>query len=240
MKPVLLLIPGMLCDERIWQAVSPLVGEDVDLRIADVSVGATISALAEAAWDAISDVGPQRPVFLAGFSLGGYVAIEMVVHQKRPVAGVALISTSARPETAEGRQIREKTNAAMRTNFSKVIDGLVQWGMYQPPEPVATGFRAMCQEQGSEVGVRQNAAIAQRADHRAALGRLSLPVILLCGQQDKITPPELTEEMMRLIPSAQYHLIEDAGHMLPLEQPEAVAGIVRPWLLDLLYFKETK
>lgn len=230
MKPVLLLLAGMLNDARMWAPVGDALHDVADVRVADLRSAPSIAAMAHAAWQCIADVDAQRPVVLAGFSMGGYVAMEMLANPRRGLHAAALLSTSARPETAEGRVAREKAIGAMRADFPKMVDGLVQWGMHQPGPAVAEQLRQMCLEIGAETGIRQNRAIMDRADHRAALAQLRLPVHLLCGQKDRITPPALTEELLALVPASTVHWIADAGHMLPLEQPGAVAQVLRSLL----------
>ena len=230
MKPVLLLLAGMLNDARMWAPVGDALHGVADLRVADLRGAPSIAAMAHAAWECIADVDAQRPVVLAGFSMGGYVAMEMLANPQRDLHAAALLSTSARPETSEGRVAREKAVGAMQTDFARMVEGLVKWGMHQPAPAVVDQLRQMCLDVGAETGIRQNRAIMDRADHRAALAQLRLPVHLLCGQNDRITPPALTEELLALVPASTVHWIADAGHMLPLEQPEAVAQVLRSLL----------
>jgi pimeloyl-ACP methyl ester carboxylesterase len=222
MKPVVLLIPGMLNDERVWQPVRDALAPVADVRVAYVSAGLDMPSTSAKAWDLLADVPLSRPLVLAGFSMGGYVAIDMVSCPQRPVQALALLSTSARPEAPEGRLQREKTIAAMQANFPKVVEGLLQWNTHQASPTLLSMMRQMMLDVGAEVAVRQMRVIMSRADHRAALAQLQMPVRVLCGQHDRVTPPELAQELATLIPAAQLHLIEGSGHMLPLEQAEQV------------------
>lgn len=230
MKPVLLLLAGMLNDGRMWTPVAKALSDVADVRVADLRDPPDIAAMAHAAWQCLADVDAQRPVVLVGFSLGGYVAIEMLANPQRHLHAAALLSTSARPETPEGRVARDKAMGAMQTDFSRMVEGLVKWGTYAPAQAVVDRLRQMCMDVGAETGMRQNRAIMDRADHRIALAQLRLPVHLLCGENDRITPPALTEELLGLIPGATVHWIAQAGHMLPLEQPDAVVQVLRTLL----------
>ncbi len=91
-------------------------------------------------------------------------------------------------------------------------------------------LRAIMLPVGSETAVRQTRAVASRADHRAQLAALSIPTRVLCGREDKVTPPELSQELADLIPSAQLQWLEQSGHMTPMEQPREVAYAIRSLL----------
>lgn len=226
MKPALLLITGMLNDESVWRDVLPLLEPETDVRIA-VPVQDSIPAMAAAAWAQLSDVPTATPIVLAGFSLGGYVAQEMLAWQKRPIHAAALLSTSPRPESPEGAAVRERSISAMQKNFEKVVEGIAAFGTCNADAALAERLRRMMLSVGLETAIRQNRAIAARSDHRAALAALQLPVAVLCGAQDRITPPELSKETAALVPGAQLEIVEGAGHMLPCERPEVVARVLR-------------
>lgn len=230
MKPVLLLIPGMLNDARVWQPCRDALAPVADVRLADVSAGLDMLATGAKAWDQLADVPLSTPLVMAGFSMGGYVAIDMVARPQRPVKALALLSTSARPEASEGHLQREKTIAAMQANFPKVVESILQWNTHQASPTLLSMMRQMMLDVGAEVAVRQMRAIMSRADHRAKLAQLQMSVRVLCGQHDRVTPPELAQELATMIPSAQLHLIEGSGHMLPLEQPEQVLKHLRALL----------
>ena len=230
MKPVLLLIPGMLNDARVWADVAAGLVDMADVRVANVQVQTCVPDMAADAWALLHDVPAQVPVVLAGFSLGGYVAIEMLVRPLRPVRAAALLSTSAQPDSPEGAAGREKTIAAMQRGFDSVVDGIVKWGTHAPGEALTARLRQMMLDVGTDTAIRQTRAIMGRGDHREALAKLRLPVRVLCGRQDRITPPELSEELVRLVPAAQLQWVADSGHMLPCEQPQGVVDALRPLL----------
>ena len=226
MKPVMLLIPGMLNDASIWDDVLPCLQGDWTVRIANVQTQESIAEMARDAWQQLDDVPLSTPVMVTGFSLGGYVAIEMLAHPQRPLSAAALLSTSPLPESDDSRTVREKTMSAMQANFPKVVDGIVKFGPHEASEAVQERLRQMLLSVGCETALRQTRAIMGRADHREALSRLSLPVALMCGEHDRVTPPQLTQQLAQCIPHAQTCIIPQSGHMLPVQQAPAVAKVL--------------
>ena len=234
MRPVLLLVPGMLNTAAVWRDVTPHLADAADVRIADVQTQATIAAMANDAWATVDDIGADVPLVLCGFSMGGYVAIEMLARPRRPVQAAGLLATSARPESADGVALREKTIGAIERDFDKVTAGIAQFGT-DPARHGDAGFMAallqLLRSVGAETAIRQNRAVCTRADHRGALASLRLPTLVMVGRADRITPPPLSEELASLIPHARLESIDGAGHMAPLEQPARVARLLRSLLV---------
>ena len=217
MKATVLLLPGMLNDASLWDAVATQLGSLVDIRRAPTLSQDTVPAMADAAWQLLADLPPEAPLVIVGFSLGGYVAIDMLARPERTVSAAVLVSTSARPESAEGQANREKTIAGMRKNFERMVDGIAAFVTHQPE--AQHRIKPMMLGVGARVAIGQNQAISQRKDHRTALEKLALPVVVIGGQQDRVTPPELSQELAALIPGAELQEVSDCGHMLPVEQP---------------------
>jgi len=233
MKPLLLLIPGMLNTPRIWQRVLPLVGEAAEVRIADVQSQASIADMARDAWARVADAPAGRPLALCGFSMGGYVAIQMLSAPARAVQALGLLDTSGRPETPDGAANREKAIAGIERDFEKAIAGTAKFGTAPGTQADAQRMDeilGVMRDTGGATAIRQHRAIMARGDHRAMLAQLAIPTLVMCGRSDQITPPALSEELAATIPGARLEWIDDAGHMTPLEQPERVAQLLRSLL----------
>jgi pimeloyl-ACP methyl ester carboxylesterase len=230
MKPVILLVPGMLNDQRIWSDVVQGLGDTAQIHVVDVLTQDNMADMARDAWALLANVPAGVPVVLAGFSMGGYVVMEMLSQAHRPLHGVAFLSTSPLPESPEGLIVRQKTMRALQNDFAKTVGGILPWSTHQVSETVAQDLREMMLSLGSGVAVRQTQAIMGRADHRPVLAALTCPVRLLCGQQDRVTPPELIRALADLIPHAQCEVVADCGHLLPREKPDVVIHHLRQLL----------
>lgn len=227
MKPVLLLIPGMLNDARVWSDIAPLLAGVAEVRVAEVSRQDSIARMRDDAWARLADVPPGVPLLVAGFSMGGYVALDMLAHPARQVQALLLMSTSAQPETEQTRVVREKTLAAMAADFPRFVSGVQSFNTHSTDPVLGAQLRQMMLDLGAETGRRQVQAIMGRQDHRALLENLPMPVRILVGRHDRVTPPALSEALAHQIAHAELEIVDDAGHMLPREKPQAVARVLR-------------
>ncbi len=223
----LVLIPGMLNDRSIWDEVIAGVrrqlGDKVHVLVADVITQASIADMARDAWRQLAEIPAPTPCFVVGFSMGGYVALEMLSHPVRPIREAWLISTSGRPDSPVSAPLREQAIASFEQDFEKAIQTTARWGTFEQEADALDPLIEAMRKIGAQVAVRQTRAIMQRRDLREALGTLDLPVHVLCGREDRITPPSLSEELASSIPGAQLQWLEKSGHMLPFEQPAFIA-----------------
>ena len=232
-KPVLLLLHGLLNDERVWEPVASKLRGRADIRTPNLRTQDRMADMARDAWAVVADVPPGTPVALAGFSMGGYVALQMMADAPRPVAGLALVDTSSRPEAAENLSAREATIAALQADVDAETLAILRRGVHADNASnfllMAQGLRIM-RAVGADAAVRQLRAIMGRADHRAMLATLEVPTLVLCGRTDRVTPLLLSQEAAALIPGATLAVIEGAGHWAPMEQPDEVAQHLSRWL----------
>ncbi len=227
MKPVLLLIPGMFNTGAIWDPVRQCVGDSAEVRIADVLTQDSIAAMAHGAWQLVADMEPRRTLVVAGFSMGGYVALELLAQHPGTVHGLAMVDSAAAVESEQSMQVRHKTIHALERNFERTVEGIIRFSLHPNSlgnTALVDGMRSMMHAVGAAGAIRQTRAIMARRDHRALLSGLTIPVSILCGREDKVTPPALTEELQTLLPHAHLEWIDDAGHQTVLEQAPTVAG----------------
>ncbi|WP_350448455.1 alpha/beta fold hydrolase [Pseudomonas solani] len=230
-KPHLLLLPGLVCDARLWQHQAALA-DLAHVTVADLSQAESISALAAN----VLAQAPDDSFALAGLSLGGYVALEIVRQAPQRILALALLDTSARADSEEARQARRHAMGQAEKDFPAAIAGLLP-KLLHPDHlhdaaliEVITG---MANNLGRDVFLRQQRAILGRIDSRPSLAQISCPTLVLCGREDAITPLAVHEEMAAAIADAQLVVIEACGHLSTLEQPELVSRALEYWLQDL-------
>lgn len=226
--PQLILIPGRLNDGGLWQHQVAALTDVCRPVVADVTRGRSFAELAASVLAMAED-----RFALAGFSFGGIVAMEMVRQASDRISRLALLDTTMMPDTPESLAARRKTAdmAERSTRFHGFSDQLA--GTYLAPQnrdntDLVGEIRTMTERLGVEVFARQSRL--PRPDNRAALAALTCPAVVACGEEDVLTPPESHREMAALIPGADLVMIPDAGHMTPLEQPEAITALLRDLL----------
>jgi pimeloyl-ACP methyl ester carboxylesterase len=228
----LLLVPGLLCDHRLWAAQVEALREHAACHVADVTVADSVAGLASAAIAAL----PPGPFAVAGLSMGGYVALEVARQAAGRVAGLALLDTNARPDSPQATQDRRRMMDLAATDFVRVVNALLPRLLLpahqRDPHLVAT-VRAMAAATGVEAYRRQQEAIIGRPDSRPHLAAIACPTLVLCGREDTLTPPALHEEMAASIPGARLVVVPDSGHLSPIEQPAAVTAGLREWVSGL-------
>ena len=237
-KMNLIMLPGLLNDANLFTHQVGGLANLVAVTVADLTGSDSIAALAA---DTLAQA-PAGPLMLAGMSMGGYVAFEIMRQAGERVRALALLSTSARPDTPKATAGREELIELSGTDFPAVVESLLA-RMAHPahantPE-VGGMFQSMAMALGREVFVRQERAIIGRADSRPTLAGIRCPVLVICGRQDRLTSPEVHEEIVAGIPGAQLVVIEECGHLSPLEQPEKLTTLLHDWLYELLGSPQT-
>ena len=222
----LVLLPGLICDERLWRdVVVDLVTRPV---VADLTQDDSISAMAARALA----TAPAR-FALAGLSMGGYVAFEIMRQAPERVTHLALFDTSARADDDARRETRRKgIEMVGEGKFIGVSRGLL--GSLIAPQhmgtPVARDVQDMSERVGPDAYKRQQVAIMNRVDSRPLLGAIKVPTLVGVGEVDKMTPLELAEEMAGGIKGAELVRFPDSAHLPTMENPGAVIDAMRGWL----------
>ncbi|MBH0111789.1 alpha/beta fold hydrolase [Novosphingobium sp. YJ-S2-02] len=223
----LVLIPGLSCDARLWQAQVEGLDGVARTMVGDTLSDASIAAMAQR----ILADAPER-FALAGFSMGGYVAMEISRRAPERVTRLALLDTTGDIDTPEMARVRR---AAVTTAQSRGYEAVLRGSLNRLVHPetaneVGEEVVAMALGVGLETYIDQQNAIVGRADSRGELASLDVPALVLVGAQDRLTPPRYSQELAEIIPGARYAEIQRAGHMTPMEQPEAVNQALREWL----------
>ena len=236
-RPQILLLPGNMCDARLWRGGGGAIVRAIEAQgylVHDVDFGCdeTIDAMAARALS-ICD-GTLVPI---GFSMGGIVALDMCRQAPARIVALGLIDTTCHPDTRGQERLRQQQD---------VRDGRLAQVVTQELKP---NYLAHCHaddaklldllcdmalQLGPDIFVAQSEALRTRADLTPMLGQLNMPVFIACGAQDSLCPPALHRDIAAAIPQAQLHIVNDAGHILPLEQPIILADLLSQFLTSTL------
>ncbi|MBT4740394.1 MAG: alpha/beta fold hydrolase [Rhodospirillaceae bacterium] len=228
-KRHIVLLPGLLCDHALWAHQAVHLADTAEVMVGDLTRDDSISDMAERILDEAPDT-----FALAGLSMGGYVAQEIMRQEPERVERLALVDTQARADSADQVKIRKDLiRLAGMGKFKgvtpRLLPNLVHKDRLDDPA-VRDVVLEMAERVGQEAFARQQSAIMGRKDGRGDLHAIRIPTIVLCGRQDILTPPDLHQEMADAIPGARLVIVEDAAHLAPLEQPHAVTAVMRYWL----------
>ena len=229
-KTPLVLVPGLLCDAQLWQSQLKDLADVADIWIADHTRSDTMAGVAR---DVLADA-PFTRFALAGLSMGGYIALEMLRQAPQRLARLALLDTSAAGELPAQTQRRLDFLAMTeRGRFADVTETLIPLLIHPArlgERALTDTIRSMARNIGKEAFARQQHAIMNRSDSLGLLADIACPTLVLCGRQDALTPLARHEELATGIRGARLEVIEDCGHLSTLEKPTEVSAALRRWL----------
>ena len=229
MAETLVLIPGLACTSRLYDAQIAALSGERTIVVADHTRDDSSQAMAAR----LLREAPER-FSLAGLSMGGYVALEVMRQAPGRVARLALLDTSARPDTPEAGHDRERLIALAEAGRWEDVSSRLWPRLVHPSRQSDLALRGivdrMMHDTGAQAYVRQQRAIMGRADSRALLPGIEIPTLVLVGEGDAITPPEVAREMAEMIEWASLVIVPESGHLSSLEQPERVTQALRLWL----------
>jgi len=228
-KTPLMLLPGLLCDAALWRHQAETLRDIADISVGDLTQDDQLGPMARRL---LADA--PETFALAGLSMGGYLALEIMRQAPERVRRLALIDTSPLADTPEQTTRRRGLiDLARRGDFKGVTQRLLPLLIHPDKIRDAALTRTvmdMAERIGRDAFLRQQAAIMTRPDSRRDLGLIHCPTLVLCGRQDALTPPDVHVAMAAAIPKAALVFIEDSGHLTPLERPHAVSAVMRYWL----------
>jgi pimeloyl-ACP methyl ester carboxylesterase len=225
----ILLVPGLACSPRIYAPVVPALWRSGPVTVANHLRDDNMGAIARR----ILAEAPPR-FALAGHSMGGYIAFEIMRQAPERVAKLALMNTQARPDTpAAGERRRGQIARAKAGEYRAILDDLFT-GFVHPSRRDDASLRQLVNDMGNDVGpeafIRQLTAIMTRPDSRPTLAWIRCPTLVLSSDEDNTVPNSLSTEMAGGIPGAKLVIIPDCGHLTPPEQPQATAEALVEWL----------
>lgn len=225
----LVLLPGLLCDQTLWSHQVEHLRHLAEVRVAEFREQGSIEEMALSVLHAV----PGR-FGLAGLSMGGYVALEVMRRVPERVTRLALLDTSSRADTPEQTTRRhELMRLVQASRFQEAVARLMPILVHPKrlSDAELTGrIEAMAAGVGPAAFLRQQTAIMNRPDSRSTLPGIACPTLVLCGADDALTPVALHREIAAAIPMSRLEIIEDCGHLSTMEQPAQVTGALERWL----------
>lgn len=229
MAEPLVLIPGLLCTARLFQAQSQRFQASRAVIVPDHRRQASVELIA-------ADILGQVPAefALAGLSMGGYIALEIMRQARGRVTRLALIDTNARADTDEQKVVRRRLielghNEGVRKVQQALLSRLVHPDV-RANKALVEDILRMADDTGADAHERQQTAIMGRPDSRPSLSGIHVPTLIVVGREDAITPVELAEEMRDAIAGSRMVVVESCGHLSTMEQPDKVGDEMERWL----------
>ncbi|WP_370401025.1 alpha/beta fold hydrolase [Sulfitobacter sp. JB4-11] len=225
----LVLLPGMMCDARLFGPQIAELSSEMPVMVAPVSHGERIEEIASNLLGAL----PAR-FALAGLSMGGIVAMEILRRAPDRVSRLALMDTNPLAETPVVAANREPQIVKVRSGRLIEVMRDEMKPNYLAPGPQRADVMALVMDMaevlGPEVFIRQSRALQRRRDQQVTLRKCRAPTLVLCGAHDALCPVKRHSFMAELIPGAELRVIEEAGHLPTLETPGEVTAALRDWM----------
>jgi pimeloyl-ACP methyl ester carboxylesterase len=236
-RPTLLLVPGLLCDAAVWAEQRTALAASADVVVADHGTLDSLAAMAER----VLESAPAR-FAIAGHSMGGRVAFEVLRLAPARVAGLALLDTACHPlaRGAVGEQERHGRLALLATARREGMRAMAREWVQGMVHPARLGDAAlidaildMFERKTPDVFAAQIHALLSRPDACGLLEDIRCPTLVLCGAQDSWSLPQGHRDMTAAIRGSRLELIDDCGHMSPMEKPAQVSAALATWLARL-------
>jgi pimeloyl-ACP methyl ester carboxylesterase len=225
----LVFLPWLLENSDGFAAQAESLRGIASCSVADLTGEDSIAAMARLALSR----APAGNLCIAGHSMGGYVALEMVRQAPERIERLALLCTNARPDPPESTENRRRLMALATNDFSAVIPALIPKLLsenHQRDAAMTAVVERMAHAVGVEAFMRQERAIIARIDSRPHLAAIRCPTLVVAGRHDAIMPVPWLEEMATGIPGAKLAVIEDSGHIPTIEQPVETSHLLAQWL----------
>ncbi|WP_257347293.1 alpha/beta fold hydrolase [Pseudalkalibacillus decolorationis] len=230
-KEPLVLLPGTLCDDRLWAHQIRNLSDIADVKVGDLTKDDSVEGMARS----VLDNAPDR-FALAGLSLGGIVAMEVIRQAPERVWKLALLDSN--PYAPKPEQLKTWDNFVSmveKGRFSEITENHLLPNLIHSERlghnELTSMIINMSEHIGPEAYIRQLMAVKTRTNACERLKDIQCPTLLLVGQEDRVCPVELHEQMADLIPNSKLVVVEHCGHLSSLEQPEHVTCALQGWLL---------
>ena len=224
----LIMIPGLGSDGAVWRRTIAALGNEAACKIGVTLRDPTLPSMAQRI------LAQAPPSFaLAGVSMGGMVALELLKLAPERVTRLALVDSNVRADTLAQKAYRRAANLAVGAlgDFRKLAERSLPSLLHpDAPQDVRDEMVEMSVRVGPKAYIRQNRAVIARKDLRPVLVGIAVPTAVIVGEEDRLTPLAMSQEIHSLTPGSTLHVIPACGHLPPIETPEALAGLLREWL----------
>lgn len=228
-RPALVLVPGLNCTADLFGPQIAAFGDRFDITVVDHASDAAIADIARR----LLAAAPPR-FALAGLSMGGYVALEVMRQAPQRVERLALLDTRASTDAPEDTEIRLAAIKFAETGRFDDIHGILWPRLVHIKRLGDADLEAVARRMADKTGparfIRQQRAVMARPDFQPGLAAIRCPTLVLVGEDDAITPRFMSEDMADAIAGAQLVVVPDCGHLSTLERPEAVNAALEAWL----------
>lgn len=229
MTPIL-LVPGLGCSARLYAPQLPALWHLGPVTVANHTTSNSMAGIGKA----ILDAAPPR-FHLVGLSMGGYIAFELLRQQPDRVEKLVLLDTGSRADLPDQTERRRKLIAVAREDRLGLVNEVLWPLLVHQSRAGDRELRAIVDAMLTEVGaaafIRQQEALIGRPDSRPGFGAIRSPTLVVVGDSDRITPPELSVEIAGGIAGARLETLAQCGHLSTLERPEAVTRLLVDWIL---------
>ena len=229
MAEPLVFLPGMMCDARLFGPQIAALSPDCSVMVSPVTRGERIEEIASGLLDEL----PQR-FALAGLSMGGIVAMEILRRAPDRITRLALMDTNPLAETPQVAAAREPQIVKVRAGRMLDVMREEMKPHYLAPGPYRNEIMDLVMDMadalGPEVFIRQSRALQRRRDQPGTLRKCKVPTLILCGAHDALCPVKRHTFMAELIHGAELKVLDHAGHLPTLEMPDETTQAMRDWM----------
>ena len=224
------MVPGMMCDERIFSPQIEELSKNLEVTVADISSFSSVRELA-------SDVLKKAPksFSLLGHSMGGIVAMEIYSQEPNRIEKLILMDTNPKAELDEVKLKREPQIKDVREGKLLEVMRDEMKPNYLAESENKSSVLDVCMDMalslGPDVFINQSRALQKRADQLNTIQSINIPVLIMCGSEDKLCTVETHEMMHNMISDSDLKIINNAGHMPTLEQPRETTEVLKEWLM---------
>ncbi len=229
-KHSLILVPGLLCTKDLWRDQIQALSDIADVTVPEHHLDDDISVIV----DRILKDSPEK-FALAGLSMGGYIALEIILRDPSRVTHLALMDTRADADLPQDKKKRQDFIRLVErgTTFKGVTQSLLPMLIHPSrfkDDALTSRIYQMAEDIGREGFIRQEIAIMNRKDRTEELNGIDCPTLVLSGNEDALIPAPHQEKMAAAIPDAEFHIIPECGHLPSMERPFETNTIMREWL----------